>query len=477
MHVVSSAGRMWAEEEFGSADLGHKARVTRLLCMASRTAERPSGKITSTFEVSAEREGAYRFLENDEIKAEEVAKAAHRATAARSVGLPFVFVAEDGSSLNITDDARVRGTGPVGARSIGARGFQVMNAIAICPDGIPLGVCGQTFWARPDEAPEKHANRRKTEDKETQRWLDVMDETTAAYKGTGVVPWFQLDRGADCWPVLKKAHVEGLWITVRSAHDRRLYEESGGMELRGTTLADQKKGRRYLREAANEGSALGYFRLDVSAAHGRCERTAKMRLSATPVVLQMSNHQTKTKHKVPVWVVHAVECETTPEGEKPLEWVLLTTRPVADAADAALVVFGYSQRWRVEEFHKAWKSSACNVEETQLRSANGIYIWASILASVAMRLLRLTYLPRRKPHLLATEELSELEIEAVYLLAKKRRPRRGPTLAEVALLIACLGGYTGKSSGGPPGTLVIARGLERVEPVASALRFMREEAD
>jgi hypothetical protein len=39
--------------------------------------------------------------------------------------------------------------------------------------------------------------------------------------------------------------------------------------------------------------------------------------------------------------------------------------------------------------------------------------------------------------------------------------------------VADLGGYTGKSSGGPPGAIVIGRGLHRIEAVATALNVLR----
>ena len=63
----------------------------------------------------------------------------------------------------------------------------------------------------------------------------------------------------------------------------------------------------------------------------------------------------------------------------------------------------------------------------------------------------------------------------------KPRPKRGPrqvpqkcrgdlpTVAEVARWIADLGGYTGKSSGGPFGAKVLSRGLDCIAPVAQLL--------
>ena len=36
--------------------------------------------------------------------------------------------------------------------------------------------------------------------------------------------------------------------------------------------------------------------------------------------------------------------------------------------------------------------------------------------------------------------------------------------------LADIGGYVGKSSGGPPGSMVIGRGLKKIAPVVDALR-------
>ncbi|MDI1429689.1 hypothetical protein [Polyangium sorediatum] len=33
------------------------------------------------------------------------------------------------------------------------------------------------------------------------------------------------------------------------------------------------------------------------------------------------------------------------------------------------MVIGYTQRWRIEAFHRTWKQGGCNVEETQLQTS------------------------------------------------------------------------------------------------------------
>ena len=61
-------------------------------------------------------------------------------------------------------------------------------------------------------------------------------------------------------------------------------------------------------------------------------------------------------------------------------------------------------------------------------------------------------------------------------LDKKRTetvPDAIPTIAQAVRWIADLGGYTGKSSGGPPGSITIGRGLERLRYGVKAVLAMR----
>ncbi|TKC98799.1 hypothetical protein E8A74_39760, partial [Polyangium fumosum] len=92
----------------------------------------------------------------------------------------------------------------------------------------------------------------------------------------------------------------------------------------------------------------------------------------------------------------------------------------------------------------------------------------------------LKHLARTQPDLPATAELATHEVEALVLLKRKRKKKNEqipdgiPPLALAVQWIAELGGYTGKSSGGPPGSVTISRGLERLAPAAEMLRVLRE---
>ncbi len=152
---------------------------------------------------------------------------------------------------------------------------------------------------------------------------------------------------------------------------------------------------------------------------------------------------------------------------------------MATLEQARLVIFGYTQRWRIEDFHRSWKSGACNVENTQLRAKEHVIRWATLLSAVALRIERLKHISRSEPDLPASVELTRHEIEALVHLKridKKRNetiPDVMPTIAQATLWIAELGGYTGKSSGGPPGSITIRRGLDRLRPAAKLLKALQ----
>jgi hypothetical protein len=129
----------------------------------------------------------------------------------------------------------------------------------------------------------------------------------------------------------------------------------------------------------------------------------------------------------------------------------------------------------VEEFHRVWKSGLCCVEDNQLQSRAAIVKWATILGAVAARALRLAQLLRTTPEISAAQEFTEYEIEATFILAKKKRDRRRRlSIAELADIIADLGGFAHKYSGALPGATVLGRGLERVRILALGLQNMDE---
>jgi hypothetical protein len=230
-------------------------------------------------------------------------------------------------------------------------------------------------------------------------------------------------------------------------------------------------------------AALGRYLLQIEAGPNRQARQATMVVRSATVTLQLRHaHKRKRVTLLTLNVVWARETGPVPHGEQPIDWMLLTNLPVDSFERALRIVALYSHRWRIEDFHRIWKSGRCDVEAMQLRSAAAAMKWATVLAAVAARIERIKHLARTQPDEPASVEFSELEIRALLVLKGKQKkkteviPQSMPTIADATRWIADLGGYTGKSSGGPPGSTTIGRGLEKVRLAADILKTLLGEA-
>jgi Transposase DNA-binding/Transposase Tn5 dimerisation domain len=464
----------WSEEEFSGAALGNKARTRRLVRMADAASQRPAGKVVEVFVKSNEREAAYRFVESRHANYLSVGSAAHAATFRRAEGRSVVLVVLDGSSLSLLDSKEGSAFGPIGNKWASTRGAQVMSAIAVTSEGEPLGPAGQVYWTRPKrprksrkdsygEGRRRPKRYRPIEDKESRHWGTVLDQVLDAKKAANFEGriWFQLDAGADFFEMLAIAPTLDDWMTIRVARDNRNMWEPD------TVLSD----------VMAKAPLQGTYELKVSPSSNRAGRLATIEVRASLEVVALRRRADHAPIPCPLHVVRALETSEVPDGEEPIEWLLFTTRPVTTMADALEVIDAYSKRWRIEECHKAWKS-VTKIEESALESEAALYVWATILFSVALRIERLKYLSRGVPTMPATAVLTLDEIEAIHILKETPAKVRDEmmTISTAVRCIAELGGYTSaKSSGGPPGTITIGRGLKRVTDFAAFLPQMRRK--
>lgn len=373
----------------------------------------------------------------------------------RAVGdAPFFYAIVDGTSLSLTDASKTKDFGSIGKRAFPTRGLKVLDALAVAGDGTPLGLLDLEFWARGPKSKKSRTARRRAGETETAYWVDVVTRAGELVheKAPSCVPWFLIDREGDNAEVLRAAAKQGRF-TIRANQDRPV------------VLVDGR--RRPLRQYMGKRRVAGNYDVDVPAGPTRTARRARLDVRFADVVLDLPEPVTGRRTTMNVRVVWARE-RRAPRGEERLDWMLLTNADVNGIEDAMDVIHGYCFRWRVEDFHRTWKRGHCNVEDTQLHTKDRVIRWATMLAAVAVRAERLKHLARTQPDAPASIALSPTEVEALRAAKLKHKARTEilsegmPTIAQAVLWIAELGGYTGKSSGGPPGSTTIGRGLERL---------------
>jgi hypothetical protein len=382
-----------------------------------------------------------------------------------------VFVAIDGSALSLSDDNGAKGFGPVGSPNRPVKGLMVMNALAVASDGVPLGLIDQIFWNRAPTDEQlsavertKRNLQRPFEEKETFNFLRAAQSSIERLAKVGTVAWVVIDREADNRDLLLGLHKAGCCFTIRGKWDRKLFGE----------------GKRSLHDILDSQPSLGSHEIEIGRTGRRPARRATVEVRAAQVTLRLDAR--RPGQVVDGLRLYAVRVRERHAGANGLDWVLLTNVPVISDQHARGILESYRGRWRIEEFHRTWKQGECNVEDAQLRSMDAVIKWATILAAVATRIERLKYFSRSKPEEPASIELAPEEIEALKLDQQSRlKPRRGqlpqmPSISDATRWVAQLGGWIGARNG-PPGSITIARGLERLGYLVEGIALARQPPD
>ena len=464
----------WAEEHFGRVELGDLRRTARLVRIAASAAAFPAGTVTKVFADDAERQGAYDFLESPHVKADALEQGVGQMVAGRCASEERILVAVDGSSLSFVDREGTRGLGAIGSYAAGGLGLKVISALALSSNGVPIGLLRQVFWRRPVQKPtnRRPSSERPVDKKETKHWLDAVVTSAERIRSSSRPPGitFLIDREGDSAAMLSTLVGTGHGFIIRGNWDRTVASDEGQPWKLRDLIAYQK--------------VLGSYELELPAEPGRAARTAQVSLRVANIVLPLKDPVTGRKIGIQLSAVNAREMINRPAGDEALDWLLLTNAKVTTFKQARAIVSNYTLRWRIEEFHRAWKSGHCDVEQSQLRSEQALRKWALVLAAVASRVERLKLLSRESPTLPADVEFSEIELHALVLLKRRSKkksetiPDSVPSIEQATLWLAELGGYTGKSSGGPPGTTTITRGLFKLRAAADAIAaFLANDGD
>ena len=177
------------------------------------------------------------------------------------------------------------------------------------------------------------------------------------------------------------------------------------------------------------------------------------------------NHTKHGKEHLPdidMNAIYVLEADP-PDGEVPVEWMLLSNLPITSFDEAYEKVRWYCLRWRIEMYYKVLKSGF-RVEACRLEHAERLTRYLTVMSIVAWRLFMITLIARTDPAAPCTTLLANREWKVLFLKANRNKaiPKKPPSIGEVVIWIAKLGGYLARRSDGPPGTITLWRGWKRL---------------
>jgi hypothetical protein len=399
--------------------------------------------------------GAYNFFANKQVKAETIIAAQKAGTIERIKAGQHqrILAIQDTTEFNLNGHAQTEGLGLLSNAK--SSGFLAHNTLAVSEGGVPLGLLAQQVWVRDEAQVGKRAKRHQLpiEQKESYKWLKGLDDSCQAMpKEVEIIE--VSDRESDLFEYFAHPRPDQVELLVRANHDRLLVDET-----------------RKLKATLQTSPVRGKIEVEVSKTPNQAARTAICQVSFKKVKLKPP----KKKPSLPsglepivVWAVLVREM-SPPDGQKALQWLLLTTLPVPDFETACQMVDFYTKRWLVERFHFVLKSG-CILEDRQLRHFDRLHRFLALANWVAWRLLWLTYVARDQPHLPCTVAFEALEWQSLYCFVHKTSllPAQTPSLSQATLWLAKLGGFLARKSDGFPGVKVLWRGWRRLIDIVQA---------
>ena len=430
----------WAEAMFRGSQLGDSRLVSRLIRYAERQAADPTASTAKACGASkAEREGAYRLLENARVTPRGIDEGPYAQCKAACQDAGPVLLVQDTTSVKVHHQALADLLREEGCPT----GFLAHTTLAVCGrSGMPLGLADQERWLR-DKGRARRDSRKERdyEAKESARWERALDRARERLDGVHALISVA-DREADIFEFLAY-HVEnGLDFVIRASWNRRVSQEVG-----------------HVFEAVRQAPVLGHRSIQIeqrgaqraragqSARDARTRRAAQLQLQATSVTVLPPQSRAEGLQPMALHAVRVFEPEPL-EGTEPLEWVLLTSLPVVTAADLNQVVDFYEHRWRIEEFHKGWKTG-CRLETRPLQSLGAVERMMAVTAAIALRILQLQFAAQREDAERLPAPLDDDEWKCLWASTSKEPcPSKKPSARWAYRALATLGGwYDSKRTG------------------------------
>jgi hypothetical protein len=227
-----------------------------------------------------------------------------------------------------------------------------------------------------------------------------------------------------------------------------------------------------------DAATLCGYTVQIPQRGGRKARTANVLLRTATLDFRVPAGSSVRDESLRINAVLAEEVDA-PASSEPLHWVLLTTEVIGDAQAALQEVRYYELRWRIEDYHKVWKSGI-GVERQRFQSMGNLERMLVITAFLAVRLLQLRELLDKPADTAGTTcgtVLTEDEWKVLWVATERNKPlpKTAPPAHWAFYALAKLGGFTDTKRTGRVGWDTIWHGWFRLQERLQGYRLSQSE--
>jgi len=382
----------WVRQELEKTQLRDARRTNRFMKIVSNLIDKPISSVPQASGTWAETKATYDFWDSPYIKPAQLRRGHVDATLSRIKNHQIILAIQDTTELNYTTHKAVKGVGYLDSKY--AQELKVHSTLAATTQGLPLGIIDQYVWARDlkslGKADQRYQNL--TEEKESQRWLDSLKNTSSIIPDSqqvvtiadGVPP--QKLGEADFYDLFACANREQADFLIRPTQNRCLESLSN-----------------HLKEEMESREPQVIMTVELKRNPTRQSRLATLTIRYQTLTIQPPQNRAKKEQLNPIELQVILVKESQPPSESSeIEWWLVTTLPITCIEDVTTYVRWYSYRWLIDHYHYVLKSG-CGIEKLQLETAKRLEMALATYSIVAWRLLYITYEAR-----LATDASCEI---------------------------------------------------------------------
>src|SRR2546425_10874926 len=402
--------RLVGSQELGRANLWGRPTAR----YASKETSGPSGhqpggepafsSLPAQMHTWKETKALYRLLDEPDVTFAALMQPHLQQTREQATSSSVVLLVQDTTDIDLSHRRKISGVGQIGNER--GRGFFVQTVLAVRPQTREVlgGMAQEPFVRIPAPEGEQRYQRRQRQERESDVWMRQVHAIGTPAEGS---MWVHVgDRGADMFPFFQACQATQTHFLVRAAQNRRV------------EVCEDEISYSLMRARSWPSQASRPF--EVPPRHGRQARSTQLQLAfGQMTLLPPRNEPRASKEPLTVWVIRVWE-EQAPEGEEPLEWILLTSVPTTTLEQAWERVDWYGHRWLVEDSHQCLKSG-CRLEHRQGPRVDGLIRLLGLLSPLAVRLLQVRACAREDP-----ERPANALIEPLMLAVVGQRAGKSP---------------------------------------------------
>ncbi|MDP3889297.1 MAG: IS4 family transposase [bacterium] len=370
----------------------------------------------------------------------------------------YILAIQDQMRLNFTKHKAKTELGSIGkAGKTEQYGVIQHSVLCITDKNEPLGLMDVRFFDYDDIDTTINRADRNLEDKANTHWVDAL-KTMRKRLGKIDKPIITVaDREGDFYEFLHELIKNDEKFVIRSQHNRI----TGDIYVKNGTK---------LRELLQDAPIKGAMEVIIQDVGSREIKEIILNLKAIEVTIPPSKKL--NKEQLEKYNYQSIKINVVIASNEEHEWVLLTNLPIAKIDEIKEIVTIYRSRWHIEDYHKVLKTGY-QVDEIYLHSSRQAILNLLTMAAIsACRLYWVIYIGRSETSIKADQIFEDFEWKSMYVYFKEKIPDECPSLADVVLRIAQLGGYKPMKNAPPPGIKAMWIGYQHFTIAAQMYRNM-----